>query len=140
MISLTYNIRLISKDNQSRSRNSKGQCFLLTKYRGFESAIKTLTKQQYKGELLTGNIGMQITALYTNKKHQDCVNLSKSICDALQNIVYKNDKQIKEIFIKVFEGKEKDCFQVDIQGIEPLPDKEKPVKSPCTDDKKEENR
>ena len=125
MITLKYDMRLISKDNDCVINRYTGRKMLSRKFLNFENEIKRLTKTQYKGEIITGSIGMSITALFTNKKHCDCQNLSKGICDALQSIVYKDDRQIKEIFIKVFEGEKEDCFQVDIepisQGTKPLP-------------------
>ncbi len=106
-------MRLVSKDNE-KIRNKQGRYFLSKKFKDFEKAGKLITRSQYKGSILTHNIGMSITALFTNKVHSDCQNLSKSVCDFLQGEVYANDRQIKEIYIKVFEGEAKDAFIVEI--------------------------
>jgi Holliday junction resolvase RusA-like endonuclease len=53
-------------------------------------------------------------AYFTNKTHADCMNLSKGLLDALQNVVYLNDRQIKKGTIEVFEGYPDDSFIVEI--------------------------
>jgi len=113
MITLKYDMRLLSKSNE-KIQNRMGRYFLSKKFKDFDAAVKLLTRKQYKGKLIKHNIGMSITALYTNKIHPDAANLSKSICDSLQGEVYANDRQIKEIYIKVFEGEAKDAFIVEI--------------------------
>lgn len=113
MITLKYSLKLISKDN-FKCQNRQGRYFLSKEYKEFEDAVKLITKAQYKGEVLTGEVGMQIIALYKNKVHPDTSNLSKSICDALQGIVYKNDKQIAELYVRRFEGEAKEGFIVEI--------------------------
>jgi Holliday junction resolvase RusA-like endonuclease len=70
--------------------------------------------QKYEGPLF-----MQIDGYFKNKRVFDAPNLSKSICDALSNIVYYDDRQIVscictktydkenpriEIFIKQYDG------------------------------------
>ncbi len=113
MITLKYDMRLISKDNE-KIQNRQGRYFLSKEYKEFEATVKLITKSQYKGPVLAGDVGMQIIALYTNKVHPDTSNLSKSICDALQGVVYKNDKQIAELYVRRFEGEAKDGFIVEI--------------------------
>jgi len=116
MISLRFNFRLLSKDNE-KIRNRQGRYFLTDKFKLFERAIKIEAKKQYKGKMLKGNLGEEVRVYYTNKVHPDTTNLFKSLNDALQEICYKNDRQIKKASIELCEKAEKDWFEVEIYEL-----------------------
>lgn len=116
MIKLDFPFRLISKDNEKIS-NRQGRFFLSKKFKDWETRIKEYTYIQYHKPFLKGDIKVEIIANFTNKKHCDCFNLPKGLCDALQNCIYKNDNQIKKATIEVIENSPKDSFQVIIQSI-----------------------
>lgn len=116
MIKLMFDFRLISKDNE-KIFNRQGRPFLSKKFKDWEKKVKNDVKQIYRGKVLEEDLKMNINAFFTNKVHADTQNLSKGLCDALQKIVYKNDKQIKLITIRVTEGSSHDFFSVDIEPI-----------------------
>ena len=114
MIILKFPFKLISKDNE-KIMNKQGRYFLSKKYKQFDNIVRTIASAQYKGELLECNLSVSITANFTKRVHADCFNLPKGICDSLQGIIYKNDRQIKEGFIKIYYDKEiGDMFEVSI--------------------------
>ena len=53
-----------------------------------------VTKSQYHGKPLEGDLTCEIVACFENRRHCDIGNLSKSVLDALQGLLYGNDKQI----------------------------------------------
>lgn len=117
MISLVYPFRLISKDNE-KITNRQGRFFLSKKFKDWETRVKAATLAQYPHkEVLSGNISIHVEACFTNKVHSDATNLFKGLCDALQGVIYNNDKQIKEAHIVVEENFPQDSFQVTIQTI-----------------------
>jgi len=114
MIKLEYQFKLISKDNE-KIRNKQGMYFLSKKFKDFEKLVKLTTVSQYKGNILTETLTLTITAYFKSKVHADCFNLPKGICDALEGIAYKNDRQIKFGSIIIgSESSDTDHFVVEI--------------------------
>lgn len=114
---ISFPMRLISKDN-SKIRNRQGRYFLTRENKGFERAIQNYTISQYRGKLLEGPLWMVITAYFKDKRHADCYNLPKSVCDSLEGLCYKNDRQIKDGRVVVLENQPKDYFTVEIGSLE----------------------
>ena len=115
MIKLIFKFKAISKDNE-KIFNRAGRFFLSDKYKQFEELIQYSILQQYRGVPLTGNLHFVLIANFKNKKHCDCLNLSKGIADACQGLLYKNDNQIKEGRIIVNEGMDEDSFCVEVRA------------------------
>jgi len=117
-IELSFPFRVMSKSNE-KITNRQGRVFLTKKFKDFEKSVKEYAKAQYKGDILTCNIKMEIWTMFRNKVRPDAFNIPKSIADALQGTVYKNDKQITEGQVYVFTGG-KDRFWVKIEEKEDL--------------------
>jgi len=117
-IYIQFPIKAISKDNE-KIRNRQGFVFTTQKYKKFEQQVKFYAMAQYKGEVLSGDIEVNITFHFTSKVHCDLFNLPKSVCDALEGICYKNDKQIKRgtVEIKIDKELDTDCFEVEIKDL-----------------------
>src|SRR3990167_1196865 len=116
MITISFNFRLISKDNE-KLYNRAGRFFLSHKFKAFEQKCRWEAKSQCKGKLLTGDLRVNITAYYKNKVHPDTGNLPKSICDSLNKAIWQDDHQIKQLTIIVIENSNSDCFRVDIKEL-----------------------
>ena len=56
-------------------------------------------KSQYKGELLTSDVKLEIRYFLKTKKKVDIDNLQKLAIDSLSGIVMKDDKQITELHL-----------------------------------------
>lgn len=120
-IMLKFDFKLISKDNE-KIRNSQGRYYLSPKYKVFEQLIKDtafLQMRNLKFEPFDKNahLEMKIFAYFETKVHPDMWNLPKSLADALQNVVYHNDRQIKAGEISITENWKKDTFNVYIKQI-----------------------
>ena len=116
MIYLSFEFRLISKDNE-KIFNRAGRPFLSKKFKDFENKVRLFASLHYHYEPMEGNLKIRVIAHYRNKGHPDATNLFKGICDAFQGILYKNDKQIKKAEIEVQYG-EVDWFEVYLNQIE----------------------
>ena len=116
MIRLTFDIKLISKDNE-KLQNRAGRYFLSAKYKAFSEKVRLLAVSQYKDKPLEGNVSVIILAGFKDKRHCDCGNLSKGIMDDLQGICFINDRQIKRLECIVLEDEPRDSFIVTIEEI-----------------------
>lgn len=117
MISLTFSFRLISKDNFKSFNRRTGRPFLSREYKAFEEKIAWFACSQYKGQPLEGDLRVSIAACYKNKIHPDAGNLPKSLCDALNKIIWQDDRQIKQLKIIVKENNQRDWFSVGVEEI-----------------------
>ena len=116
-IKLKFDFRLISKDNE-KIRNKKGMYFLSKKFKDFEDRIQTSATLQYFDQILECDLELTLAAFFTSKTHSDATNLFKGVCDALQGVIYKNDRQIKIATVVVKDEKAaKDYFEVCIYPI-----------------------
>jgi Holliday junction resolvase RusA-like endonuclease len=115
-IELRYDFKLISKDNSKAFNPITRRVYLDPKYKAFEDRIRWETKSQYHGKPLEGNLQCEIWAFFKDNRRCDAGNLPKSCLDALQGILFLNDKQVIDlkVFIKI---EKKDCFRVDIKQI-----------------------
>jgi len=111
MIRLRFDMKLISKDNEKIAGRG-GRYFLSRKFKMFEERIRLLAKQQYRGEILAGDVSCKLVASFKDKRHADCTNLFKGVCDALQGICYNNDRQIKYAECIVVDDASSDFFIV----------------------------
>lgn len=116
MIYLTFDFRLISKDNE-KIFNRQGRPFLSKKFKDFENRVRLETFLQHQGKSpLPGDVKLRVVAHFKNKVHPDATNLFKGICDAWQDILYKNDRQIKKAEIEI-QYSDKDWFEVYINEL-----------------------
>jgi len=81
----------------------------------FERQVKLEAKSQYHGKPLEGNVRVEITAFFRDNRRPDLFNIPKSLCDALQDVIYLNDKQIIIGKIKIGENALKDNFIVIVE-------------------------
>ena len=117
MPTLNFPFRLISKDNE-KIANRQGRFFLSKKFKDWEKKVRDCAFAQY-GEKppIEGAIEITVSAGYTNKVRPDTTNLFKGLCDALQGVVYYNDRQIKKATILVVENAPQDSFQITINSF-----------------------
>jgi Holliday junction resolvase RusA-like endonuclease len=120
--SFEFDIKPISKDNE-KICNSKGRFFLSQKFKNFEEEIKWNTIKQltgkYKGfKLLEGSLRVGIWFHFTDNHRRDLFNLPKSICDALNRVVYKDDSQIVAGHIYKLAYAESDKIILEIEELD----------------------
>lgn len=120
-ILLLFEFKLISKDNE-KIQNRQGKYFLSPKYKSFEKLIRDtaffqMRSMSFEPFSKDANLQMIIRTYFKTKVHADMWNLPKSLGDALQDVVYKNDKQIKSGTISIHENADRNYFTVFIKSI-----------------------
>ena len=75
-------------------RSRSGRFFVRPEYQAFERDVKIQAMQQWNGQPLSGNLRVDIHFVFPNLVRVDLFNAPKSLCDALNKIVWMDDKQI----------------------------------------------
>lgn len=88
--------RPISKDNQSRAMSKSGHYFLREEFREYERSVRLQAIQQIPDGFQPYADLLRVTMTFFFKDHRrpDLMNAPKSVCDALNEIVWIDDKQI----------------------------------------------
>lgn len=92
----------LSKDNH-KEFNKNGKYFLSDKFKRYEQNIRYEARAQlpHNFEMFVGDVAIIIDFVFPDHKRCDLLNAPKSVCDALNKIVWKDDRQIVKAFIKV---------------------------------------
>lgn len=91
-----------------------GRNFTLSnRYRAFKTALGYKAKESYNGNLLSGNLCVYIKFYYP--KVMDIDAPIKCVLDSLNDIIWEDDKQIQELFVRKKKGKE---YMLDIKVVE----------------------
>ena len=100
-----FPVRAISKDNE-KVFNRSGRFFLSRRFKEFEQTLRDLLEPQLPKNyvILTTPVRVDITFVFKNRVHCDLFNLPKSVCDAFKNVLWKDDRQIKQGFLSVEYG------------------------------------
>ena len=81
------------------------------------AAFQALVHHSYKGEKYEGDVEVFIE--FHRKPLIDCDNCSKAICDSLEGVAYKRDRQITKLSIDRYPcEKGKDYLYVSVQPVE----------------------
>lgn len=76
-----------------------GRNILSKEYREVKPVIQQEIALEWKNELLTGNVTVNIIHYFKNKVHGDIDAYIKILLDAMEGVVYENDKQITELSV-----------------------------------------
>lgn len=90
-----------------RQRITKtGHCYTPSRTREFMKECKNYLVAQYKGEVLTQAVKVEINFFKkrepVNKNYGDIDNLAKSVLDAMTGIIYADDKYVTELTVKKY--------------------------------------
>ena len=109
--------RPISKDNE-KIANRQGRFFLSAKYKNYARDIQTQFCSQFPNfKPYENDLTVVMIFYFEDKRCLDLSNAPKSICDALQNFLYKNDKQICELHLFKFFDKENPRTEIIVDEI-----------------------
>ncbi len=113
MIKLVFFGRPISKDN-CKIRNKNGYYFLPAKYRNYEADIqKQFLNQRPAGfQMYQNAVIMSVWVYFADNRCLDLQNAPKSIFDALNGFLYKDDKQVAELHIFKFFDKDNPRIEI----------------------------
>lgn len=87
-----------SKDNQSRAIGRGGRFFTRPDQAAYQKAAAMIIRSQWMMPMLFGSLRVAYVFYFEDENRLDINNATKSIDDAMQKIVFKNDKQIIQSF------------------------------------------
>jgi len=90
---------------QSFRFKHNGKNYISAGVRAWQDTISAITLSEYRGKVLEIPLGVQLDFFY--RWDADVDNFSKCVLDALQGIVFKNDRQIVALMITKRKGTEK---------------------------------
>lgn len=86
-------------------RSRQGGIYLRPEVKHFEAACRYHAMRAYKGQPLECPVEVYIGFHFDNNRMPDLFNLPKAVCDALNKIIWKDDRQItKGHLTKVNDG------------------------------------
>lgn len=65
----------------------------------------------------TGPVGMEVTFTFKDYRNRDLDNLAKSLNDSLNGILFKDDSQIKDLYLHKVLDYDKECIEIKIWDI-----------------------
>lgn len=57
-------------------------------------------RKQYKGKVMLADYDMEIILFFKDKRRRDVDNYNKLVLDALEGVVYEDDKQVKRLTVE----------------------------------------
>lgn len=91
-----FNIFPLTKDNE-KIMNKQGKFYLSKKNKSYEQELKWLALKQLPKDfkILTKNLTVDIWFFFPDLRRRDVFNYTKSFCDAMTGILWKDDSQIE---------------------------------------------
>ena len=93
MIEIMIPERAITKYN-GRMTSRRGGIYLRPEVKSFEAACRYYTDKVFKGPVLITRLRVDIDFFFDNNRMPDLFNLPKAACDALNGVIWKDDRQI----------------------------------------------
>lgn len=118
-IKITICGRTRTKDNQSRAIGKNGRYFTRPEFRAYENSVKIQARAQMNVHPpLEGPLFVIITFYFKNNVRPDLFNSPKSLCDALNGIAWKDDKQIVMGLVRVVTGDPDERAELNISIVD----------------------
>ncbi len=90
---------------KQRPRFANGRAYTPAKTSNAELVIKTLAKSDRRGRPPTlAPVGVALEFYCATKDRKDADNLAKTVLDALNKVIYFDDQQVSELFVRVHRG------------------------------------
>lgn len=99
VISLTIDLDPISS-NHSYLRSANKRMYQPDEVKEYKRAVGYIASSEYKGPLLTeDNLSAEIMHYFKDNRRRDCTNYSKALLDALQGIIYEDDRLLHPVLM-----------------------------------------
>lgn len=92
--------------NHSYLRSKNGRMYMPKEVREYKDNVGQFASITYNGSPIKTNLYAEVTHIFNDNRKRDVQNLNKALFDALENIIYVNDTQIKKILMELQNGKE----------------------------------
>ena len=118
-VHITIKGRPISKDNEKFFNRRSGRPFTSARFKDYEENVRLQAAAQMIGKPpIEGDIMMMMVFWFQNRTRPDLFNAPKSIADALQGIVYQNDKQVTIGYLQCLYDNANPRVEVYVDSIE----------------------
>ena len=74
-------------------------------------------KRQWKQDIIKGEVSLSCVVYHKDKRNRDIDNTNKLIFDSLSGIVFDDDKQIKELYLRKEIDKENPRVDIEIMEL-----------------------
>ena len=110
--------KVISKDNE-KIRNKQGRYFKSKRFKDYEDDVRLQVKKQIgRHKPVRDQLFVICNIHFKNKVHADLTNCTKSLFDALNKLVWHDDKQIQMCYLQRNYGDVEKCeFLIDRAGF-----------------------
>jgi len=81
-------------------RGGRPRLYMAPRGKDRKLQYKLEARSQYKGELLEGDLKMEVGLFFKDARRRDIDNFNKLTLDSLEGILYSDDKQIIELIVK----------------------------------------
>lgn len=68
----------------------------------WQDSIGYVVGSFYRDELWTGDVAVSLSFYLPDHRRRDADNLSKAVLDALNGVIWKDDTQVQQLFIRKF--------------------------------------
>ena len=99
--------------NQIWVNKPKGR-FKSKKGKEFEEIATYELRQQYKGNLLTGRLRVEMWLYFKGRRKRDIDNYNKAILDSLKGTVIEDDELIDDLIVHKLTGKDENKIYMEI--------------------------
>jgi Holliday junction resolvase RusA-like endonuclease len=90
-----YDLAVISKKN--RMKTGRGRVYKDSVVTRFERDLFDAIQSQWRGEMIeNGDVAVRIEVTVPDKRRRDLQNFSDTICDVMNDLVYKDDSSSDE--------------------------------------------
>jgi len=88
--------------------------YMTKKGKELKALYHSEAKKQYKKKVVSIDCALEITLFFKDKRRRDVDNFNKIILDALEGVVYEDDKQIQKLTITKDYSKEDPRVEIKI--------------------------
>lgn len=101
VISLTIDEPPVTSNHTyRRSNNPRKPMYMVDEASTYKRLVGYQATREYRGPLLTeDNLSAEIIHYFKDNRRRDCTNYSKALLDALQGIIYEDDRLIHPVLM-----------------------------------------
>jgi len=108
-----FDLPVISKKN--RMKSGRGRVYKDQVVVDFERDLFDAIQANWRGDIIEeGPVAVSICITVPDKRRRDLQNFSDTICDVMNNLVYKDDSQITTLNMKKIYGK-RWCLSIQVR-------------------------
>ena len=92
--------------------------YMTRKGKEMKELYQSEAKKQYKGKVISGDCDMEITLFFKDRRARDVDNFNKLVLDALEGIIYLDDKQIQKLTVEKKLSAENPRIELEVRSRE----------------------